>query len=60
MLDMKTTVKFCAVAVGIFASALLMAQTIKSPEVHSDGTVTFRLQAPTAQKVEVRLEDASG
>lgn len=57
---MKTTVKFCAFFVSFFASALLMAQMIKSPEVHPDGSVTFRLQAPLAQKVDVKLEDASG
>ena len=28
----------------------------KSPEVHADGTATFRLRAPNAQKVEVNLE----
>jgi enterochelin esterase family protein len=38
----------------------LAAQMIKSPEVHPDGTVTFRLWAPVAQKVELRLDDASG
>jgi enterochelin esterase-like enzyme len=32
------------------------AQTLVSPEVHPDGRVTFRLRAPNAQKVELRLE----
>jgi len=36
------------------------AQSIKSPEVHSDGSVTFRLLAPAATKAEVHLELASG
>lgn len=31
---------------------------IVSPEVHSDRTVTFRLRAPNAQKVELSLEGA--
>ncbi len=39
---------------------MINAQEIKSPEVHPDGTVTFRLNAAAAQKVELRLEDASG
>src|SRR5271154_1139948 len=29
-----------------------------SPEIHPDDTVTFRLRAPNAQKVEVTLEGA--
>jgi enterochelin esterase family protein len=37
-----------------------IAQSIKSPEVHSDGTVSFRLLAPAATRAEVRLELASG
>ena len=36
------------------------AQSIKSPEVHSDGSVTFRLLAPAAIKAELHLELASG
>ena len=35
------------------ASAALHAQQIVSPEVHADGSVTFRLFAPEARKVEV-------
>ena len=38
----------------------LFAQSIRSPEIHPDGSVTFRLLAPLGQKVELRLEDASG
>jgi enterochelin esterase family protein len=37
-----------------------MAQSIKSPEVRTDGTVIFRLLAPAASKAEVHLELASG
>lgn len=33
---------------------------VESPDLHPDGSVTFRLQAPSAQKVELHLEDASG
>jgi len=36
------------------------AQSIKSPEVRTDGTVIFRLSAPSASRVEVHLELASG
>jgi hypothetical protein len=36
------------------------AETIESPEVHRDGTVTFRLFMPSAQKVEVHLDGISG
>jgi enterochelin esterase family protein len=36
------------------------AQSIKSPEVHSDGTVTFRLAVPALPKVGLHLEVASG
>ena len=36
------------------------AQSIKSPDVHPDGTVTFRLMAPAVTKAEVQLELASG
>ncbi len=34
----------------------LVAQPVVSPEVHGDGRVTFRLNAPDAEKVEVRCE----
>jgi enterochelin esterase-like enzyme len=36
------------------------AQSIKSPEVHSDGTVTFRLAASAATRAEVHIELISG
>ena len=50
----------CCTFLSLFALITnLVAQTIQSPEVHSDGTVTFRLMAPLAQSVEVRLDDAS-
>ena len=41
-------------------AAMSTAQSIKSPDVHSDGTVIFRLSAPAATKAEVRIELASG
>jgi enterochelin esterase-like enzyme len=41
-------------------AAMSTAQSIKSPEIHSDGTVTFRLSAPAATKAEVQIELASG
>lgn len=46
---------------ALLCSATTMtAQSIKSPEVHPDGSITFRLMAPSAQKVEVQLDVASG
>jgi hypothetical protein len=32
------------------------AQTLVSPEVHSDGRVTFRLRAPNAKEIVLRCE----
>jgi enterochelin esterase-like enzyme len=55
-----------SILAGFFLAAFLywptmsIAQSIKSPEIHSDGTVTFRLAAPFATKAEVRMELASG
>lgn len=54
---MKTVI-FCLVSSG----ALLAQQSaplVQSPDVHSDGRVTFRLRAPTAQKVTLHLEGAA-
>jgi enterochelin esterase-like enzyme len=62
MLHMKmAAVRFvCPAIVSLFVLITsLVAQTVQSPEVHSDRTVTFRLMAPLAQSVEVRLDDAS-
>lgn len=45
------------------AAALYLASfqgRIVSPEVHTDRTVTFRLRAPNAQKVDLSLEGAPG
>jgi enterochelin esterase-like enzyme len=36
------------------------AQPLVSPEVHSDGRVTFRLQAPNAKEVVLRCEGTKG
>src|SRR5437660_254831 len=47
-------------ALFLFWATMSIAQSIKSPEVHSDGTVTFRLLAPAATRAEVYLELASG
>lgn len=41
-------------------TTILIAQSIHSPEVHPERTVTFRLQGPSAGRAEVRLELASG
>lgn len=53
-------VLFCS----IFAGALVCAQQpqqpppVQSPDVHRDGSVTFRLRDPNAQKVSVSIEGA--
>ena len=42
------------IACGAFAQQSLMGgQTANSPEIHTDGTVTFRLIAPKARRVQV-------
>jgi enterochelin esterase-like enzyme len=57
------TVAFRIACLAIFSLLVLItnlaSQTIQSPQVHPDRTVTFRLMAPLAQSVEVRLDDAS-
>lgn len=62
MLPMKT-VAFRIACLAIFSLLVLItnlaSQTIQSPQVHPDRTVTFRLMAPLAQSVEVRLDDAA-
>src|SRR5947209_971371 len=40
----------------LLGAASLFSQGVLSPEVRPDRTVTFRLRAPNAQKVEVGLE----
>jgi enterochelin esterase family protein len=40
----------------VAAALALEAQPVLSPEVHPDRRVTFRLRAPSAQKVELALE----
>lgn len=53
-----------AVGLAVFAllllNAPLVAQFVKSPEVNPDRSVTVRLWAPSAQKVEMLLGVASG
>src|SRR5690348_13855101 len=46
---------------NLWLAALLFAvpafaQPVVSPEVHPDGSVTFRLQAPSAKQVQLRCE----
>jgi enterochelin esterase-like enzyme len=66
MVGMKMTharlvcLAYFAITFLFLSAATLTAQEVKSPEVHTDGSVTFRLVAPTLQKVEVHLDDASG
>jgi enterochelin esterase-like enzyme len=41
---------------AVFALAQQHPPAVQSPDVHADGTVTFRLRAPAAQKVSVNIE----
>ena len=41
-------------------AATVSAQPLVSPEVHSDGRVTFRLRAPNAKEVVLRYEGTKG
>ncbi len=49
----STAVLFMAVLVSFAQQALWDRQAIVSPEINADNTVTFRLRAPKAVKVEV-------
>jgi enterochelin esterase family protein len=49
----KNLSMFCLV---VFLAHAQQPQPIQSPEVHSDGRVTFRFLAPNAQKVSLSLE----
>ena len=40
-------------------SPSLMAQSVVSPEVHGDGSVTFRMKAPDAREVQLHCEDVA-
>lgn len=58
MFGMKS---LCMFIFAVFCcSTIMTAEPITSPEVHPDGSVTFRLMAPSAQKAEVQLDVASG
>jgi len=54
---MNRTRLFCLLAVGL-SSLAQQPQPIQSPEVHSDGRVTFRFRAPNAKEVKVNLTGA--
>jgi enterochelin esterase-like enzyme len=41
---------------GLFCAGTVFSQPIISTEVHSDGRITFRLKAPTAETVRVQCE----
>ena len=61
MLGMKKLCGIClAIVLLVFAVAPLQAQFLKSPEVNPDRSVTVRLWAPSAQKVEMLGEGKSG
>ena len=56
------TVLFAAVLVLLIwqPGAAAEAEGVKSPEVHPDRRVTFRLHAPGADRAEVRVQFAEG
>ena len=50
-----TIIAVCTFSISGFAQqALWSGKTLISPEINSDKTVTFRLDAPKANKVELR------
>jgi enterochelin esterase-like enzyme len=58
---MKMPREIClAIILIALAAAPLQAQFVKSPEANSDRSVTVRLWAPNAQKVELLFEGISG
>jgi enterochelin esterase family protein len=54
--------KYAKLLLAVFLcwATMSKAQSVRSPEVRSDGTVTFRLNMPSAAKAEVQIELASG
>ena len=56
---MRLTALFLAATAAVFAQPPTPSpQPVLSPEVRADRTVTFRLRAPNAQKVELAMEGA--
>jgi len=55
---MNRTVLFCLLVAGLPAVAQEQPQPIQSPEVHADGSVTFRFRAPNAKEVKLSLTGA--
>jgi enterochelin esterase-like enzyme len=52
--------KTLPVVLVMTVAATVSAQPLVSPEVHSDGRVTFRLRAPNAKEVALRCEGTKG
>jgi len=51
-----TDVRIVALGIALCLGTVAMSQTLVSPDVHPDKTVTFRFVAPKADKVELDLE----
>ena len=51
---MRVKLRALAVLVPVLLSAQPQPETLKSPEVHSDRRITFRLRAPKAAEVTIR------
>ncbi len=52
---------FCLIAASVcFGQQAPAPPPVQSPDVHSDGRVTFRLRDPNAQQVSVSVEGAKG
>jgi len=54
---MNRTVLFCLLVTGLPAAAQ-RPEPVQSPEVHTDGRVTFRLRAPNAKEVTLNITGA--
>lgn len=55
---MKRMVLLCLLFAGLPAAAQQPPQPVLSPEVHPDGSVTFRFRAPNAKEVKLSLTGA--
>src|SRR5690349_17173395 len=53
---MKRSIIF---TIALCLACVSRAQSLVSPEVHTDGTVTFRMKAPNAKAVQLHCEGVS-
>src|SRR5258708_34698193 len=51
-------IRFAALLIILSAASPVVAQSVRSPEVHPDKRITFRLRAPNAKQVFLGLEGA--